>query len=94
MIHGGNIAFNLVEETPHRHKATITIGKEHIDALYNEALSAQTLQAQTYGFSKGNTPRHYIEQNFGGNIVEHIKELLFTHCVVTYLFMNLFLIKK
>ena len=90
MIHGGAIAFNLVEDTtPHRHKAIITIGKEHIDALYNEALSSQKMQTHTYGFSRGNTPEYYIEQNYRSNIVEHIKELLFTHCVVQVLYASL-----
>lgn len=89
MEHGGNFAFSLIEEKPHRQKAVITIGREHIDALYNEALLAQKMQAQTYGFSKGSTPLHYIEQNFRSNIVEHLKELLFTHCVVHFLYESL-----
>ncbi len=90
MVSGRNFAFSLIEEKPHKQKAIITIGKEHIDALYNEALAAQKQQAQTYGFSKGSTPMHYIEQNFRSNIVEHLKELLFTHCVVHFLYESLF----
>ena len=90
MVPGRNFAFSLIEEKPQRQKAIITIGREHIDALYNEALAAQKTQAQTYGFSKGNTPIHYIEQNFRSNIVEHLKELLFTHCVVHFLYESLY----
>lgn len=89
MEHGGNFAFSLIEEKPHKQKAVITIGREHIDALYHEALVAQKMQAQTYGFSKGSTPLYYIEQNFRSNIVEHLKELLFTHCVVHFLYESL-----
>lgn len=89
MVSGRNFAFSMVEEKPHKQKAIVTIGKEHIDALYNEALLAQKKQAQTYGFSKGSTPLHYIEQNFRTNIVEHLKELLFTHCVVHFLYESL-----
>ena len=33
---------------------------------------------------------HYIEQNFRSNIVEHLKELLFTHCVVHFLYESLY----
>ena len=53
MVPGRNFAFSLIEEKPQKQKAIITIGREHIDALYNEALAAQKTQAQTYGFSKG-----------------------------------------
>ena len=89
MVPGKNFAFSMVEEKPHLHKAVVTIGHEHIDALYNEALLAKKLQTDTYGFTKGSTPIHYIEHNFRSNIVEHLKELLFTHCVVHYLYESL-----
>ena len=90
MVQGGNFTFQVVEEKPQRQKATITIGREHINALYNEVLHSQKEQSQTYGFSKGSTPLQYIEQNFRSNIVEHLKELLFTHCVVNFLYESLY----
>lgn len=90
MEQGVNFAFSVVEEKPQKQRAIVTIGREHVDALYNEALLAQKMQAQTYGFSKGSTPMHYIEQNFRSNIVEHLKELLFTHCVMHFLYESLF----
>lgn len=90
MVQGRNFAFSIVEEKPQKHKAIVTIGREHIDALYNEALIAQKKQTDTYGFSKGTTPLHYIEQNFRSNIVEHLKELLFTHCVANFLYESLY----
>ena len=64
MVTGRNFAFSIIEEKPQKQRAIITIGKEHIDALYHEALVSQKMHAQTYGFSKGTTALHYIEQNF------------------------------
>ncbi len=82
-------AFSVIEEKPHRQKAIVKIAREHIHALYNEALLSQKSQASTFGFDKGTTPLHYIEQNFRANIVQHLKELLFNHCVVDILYESL-----
>ncbi len=89
MMVGGNFTFSVVEEKAHRRRATVGISREHVSALYNEAVLAQKNQAQTYGFLKGTTPIQYIEQNFRSNIVEHLKELLFTHCVIHFLYASL-----
>ena len=45
MVQGGNFTFQVVEEKPQRQKATITIGREHINALYNEVLHSQKEQS-------------------------------------------------
>lgn len=84
-----NFAFKVTEEKAERQKASVKISKEHINSLYTEALNTQKQQTKTYGFTKGNTPLPYIEQNFRPIIVEHLKELLFTHCVVNYLYAAL-----
>ncbi len=86
---GKSFAFSVVEEKPQRQRATVVIGKEYVHALYNEALLSRKKQVKTYGFEKGNTPMHYIEQNFRSHIIEHLKELLFTHCVVHQLYDSL-----
>ncbi len=84
-----NFGFSVVEEKPQRQRATVVIGKEYVHALYHEALVSRRKQVKTYGFTKGSTPMHYIEQNFRSNILEHLKELLFTHCVVHLLYDSL-----
>ncbi len=85
MIHGeNNFNFTLIKE-PNCYLATVTIPSASVDALYQEALLAQKAEAQTYGFTKGTTPLYYIENTFRPNIVEHLKELLFTHCVMNFL---------
>jgi FKBP-type peptidyl-prolyl cis-trans isomerase (trigger factor) len=91
MIHGeNNFTFTITQENPQQQKATITIPSSHVDALYDEALIAQKAEAHTYGFLKGTTPMHYIEHNFRPNIIEHLKELLFTHCVINFLCQSLY----
>ncbi len=85
----GNFGFSVVEEQPQRQRATVVIGKEYVHALYNEALLSRRRQVKTYGFTKGCTPMSYIEQNFRSNILEHLKELLFTHCVMHILYDSL-----
>jgi FKBP-type peptidyl-prolyl cis-trans isomerase (trigger factor) len=90
MIHGeNNLTFTLNKEQQHYY-ATVTVPSTYIDALYKEALLAQKAEAQTYGFCKGTTPLHYIEHNFRPNILEHLKELLFTHCVMNFLCQALY----
>ena len=84
-----DFGFSITEEKPHRQKAIVTISQKHINALYHEALRSQKDQASTFGFTKGTTPLQYIEQNFRSNILEHLKELLFTHCVVRFLYESL-----
>lgn len=87
--HGGKFAFNVVEEKPQRKRATITIGHEYIDTLYEEAIRSQKDAVVTFGFQKGTTPLAYIEQNFRSNILTHIQELIFTHCVIQFLYQSL-----
>lgn len=89
MIHGeNNLTFTFIQQ-PQRCIATITIPSACVMTLYNEALRAQQAQAETYGFSKGTTPLYYIEQTFRPNILEHLKELLFTHYVMRFLCQSL-----
>jgi FKBP-type peptidyl-prolyl cis-trans isomerase (trigger factor) len=84
-----SFGFSVVEEKPQRQKATVVIGKEYVHALYHEALLSRKKQVKTFGFEKGSTPMQYIEQNFRAHILEHLKELLFTHCVVNQLYDSL-----
>ncbi len=86
---GRSFGFSVVEEKPQRQRATVVIGKEYVHALYHEALLSRKKQEKTYGFEKGSTPMQYIEQNFRAHIIEHLKELLFTHCVVHQLYDSL-----
>lgn len=86
---GGKFAFSIVEEKPNKQKATITVGRDYVNTLYAEILLSQKMLAQTPGFSKGCTPLHYIAENFQPNILEHLKELLFTHCIQHLLYASL-----
>ncbi len=87
--YGAQFAFSMVEESPQKQRAQITISHEFVDSLYQEAVHSQKMQHVTFGFQKGTTPASYIEQNFRANIISHIQELLFTHCVLHFLYSSL-----
>ncbi len=86
---GGDFGFSVIEEQPDRQKATVIVGKEYVHALYNEAVHSRQKQLKIPGFNKGDTSVHYIEQNYKTHILEHIKEVLFSHCVVHLLYESL-----
>lgn len=91
MVNGEkNFKFNIEPDQLNQHLISIDITSKYVDSLYNEALNAQKTKIQTYGFSKGETPLYYIKHNFRPNILEHIKELLFTHCVLNFLSKSLY----
>lgn len=81
--------FSVLGEAPTHQKVRVSIRSSAIDALYNEALVAQKADTHTYGFTKGETPLYYIENNFKPHILEHLKELFFSHCVIGYLSKSL-----
>lgn len=81
--------FKVIQEHPNSQKALITVPANYIDSVYNHVVLTQKAKADTYGFSQGTTPLYYIEQNFRPNIIEHLKELFFTHCVTNYLYSSL-----
>lgn len=84
-----NFNFNIVKNGFQTDLAVITIPKKTVNALYLQALKAQKADADTYGFAKGTVPLHYIEHNFKGNILDHLKEFLFTHCILKFLYQSL-----
>lgn len=81
--------FTLTQEHPQTQKAVITVPANYVDSVYNHILLAQKSKADTYGFAQGTTPLYYIEQNFRPNIIEHLKELFFKHCVMNFLYSSL-----
>jgi FKBP-type peptidyl-prolyl cis-trans isomerase (trigger factor) len=81
--------FSVLGEAPTHQRVRVSIRSKAIDALYNEALVAQKAETHTYGFTKGDTPLYYIENNFKPHILEHLKELFFSHCVIGYLHKSL-----
>lgn len=86
---GGDFSFSVVEEGPQKHIAKVLIGKEYVSALYKEVLFSRKKHVKTHGFSQGDTPLGYIEQNFRAPILEHLKELFFAHCVIHLLYDSL-----
>lgn len=78
-------SFHMQEKNSENYIVKIVLDNQHIKAIYKEALLSHKEEANTYGFSKGSTPLHYIEHTYKLHIIEHLKELFFTHCVMNFL---------
>lgn len=88
MNNNSNLSFNVISDS-YNNSITITIPKQTVNKLFQEALKAQRKNADTYGFCKGEVPLCYIEQNYKLNILDHLKEFLFNHCVHRSLYLGL-----
>lgn len=84
-LNNSAFSFSLTQKNHLQKIIQITIDQGYIQALYQQGLEAQKSQVQTFGFEKGATPLYYIEQNYRPTIIEHLKELLFTHCAINML---------
>lgn len=83
---------NIQQTKPTLSSATVIVPAKIVFALYQEAIKAQQLEVQAYGFQKGNAPLGYIEQNFKQSLIDHVKEFLLRYYVVYFLLDEL--IKK
>ncbi len=75
--------------TADRCKAIVSICQPYVQSLYTYILKTRQNESITQGFIKGATPLAYFESNFKNNIVEHLKELFFTHCVINFLYQKI-----
>ena len=80
-----NLVLTLNQRDNQHFQASITIAQPFVETMYKKALISQQEQASTYGFSKGTTPLTYVEYAFKPNIIEHLKEFFFNHCVFNFL---------
>ncbi|MES1222222.1 MAG: trigger factor [Bacteroidota bacterium] len=83
------VLFQLNEHCPGCYKVTLTIPQKLTSKLYAEAVLAQEKETETYGFSKGKTPKYYIEQNYKTNLAEHLKSFLFHYFALSGLYKNI-----
>lgn len=92
MVQGVNLfTFNIFEKQEnYPNILKITLNNESIIDLYKEAVAIQQELVSTYGFIKGQTPIDYIENNYKPNIIEHLKNLLFNHCVTNFLCQSIY----
>lgn len=74
--------FSILEKNSHSTLISVIVHRDYVDSLYEKALIGIQEKAETHGFIKGNTPLNYIEQHFKPHITDHLKELLFVHCVM------------
>jgi len=82
--------FDLIEKGQNQCMVSLTLPYQNINLIYKNAVLMHRSQASTYGFSQGSTPVSYIETTYRPNILEHIKDLLFIHCVMNLLCQSLY----
>lgn len=80
-----NFTFSIIEKTSQYTVISLNVNQDYVNSLYQKAIVGFQEKAVTHGFTKGTTPLQYIEQNFKPHILDHLKELLFIHCVLGFL---------
>ncbi len=71
----------------YRDPSTISIHIDHtiVQPIYDYVIYNQKKTMTTQGFRKGTVSTSYIEKACKQNINNHLKELLFNHCIINYL---------
>ncbi len=80
------VEFVISQEQEEQHIGNLLVEKNFIEQLYQEIVSTHQLEAHTFGFLKGKTPRSYIEENYKTPIYEHLQEFIFFHCLINALY--------
>ena len=83
------LSFSLRQTNQQFGYVTVTIPHEYVERLYKEASDQQKQRSHIYGFSRGQAPISYIEQNFQPHLLEHIKEFFFKYFVIDWLYKKL-----
>lgn len=63
----------------------VKVPADLVDSLYHQAVVSQKNTTPAFGFHKRETPSSYIEQNYKGNLLEHIQEFLLKYLVSGFL---------
>jgi len=83
------LSFSLKQTNQQFGYLTVTIPSEYVERLYHEASDQQQQKSHVLGFSRGQAPVSYIEQNFQPHLLEHIKEFFFKYFVIDSLYKKL-----
>lgn len=85
----GGLEFSIEEVGTHFGHVSIQVPNHFVQKLYDEAALSQQSETYTYGFSKGEAPLSYIQENFQPHLLEHIKEFLFRYFIISWLHAEL-----
>lgn len=88
-----NLGFCLEKIRPTLCNVAITIPKDIVELVYEQAKVAQTRHIQASGFQKGFVPTSYVEHQCSTALTEHLKEFLFNYFAVGFL-LNQLIIHK
>lgn len=83
------VTFSLIPEKGGKYKGELFIDQSLTSVLYNQIISTHQAETYTQGFSKGNTPRSYIEENYKIPIHQHLQEFVFFHCVINAIYYQI-----
>ncbi|MGC2310461.1 MAG: trigger factor [Candidatus Babeliaceae bacterium] len=89
MVSGDLITFFIDSHDQDVSYITIVIDKSIVNALYEYALKFYKDKARVVGFAPGSTPLSYLEYTFRPTILEHLKEVLFNHCVIHHVYKGI-----
>lgn len=90
---GTDLRFALERIRPTLCTVAITVPKNVVNLVYEQATLAQCNHIQAPGFQKGSIPTSYVEHHFGTTLTEHLKEFLFNYFTLSFLFDQLALHK-
>ena len=84
-----HLSFSLQQSSSQFGHITVIVPREYVEKLYSQASEEQKSESHIYGFSRGQAPIAYIEQNFQPHLLEHIKEFFFKYFVIDWLYREL-----
>jgi FKBP-type peptidyl-prolyl cis-trans isomerase (trigger factor) len=89
MISSDSITFLIDNYQKNVCYLSICVDKSPVNSLYEYLLQFYQNKARVVGFSPGITPISYLEYSFRPTILEHLKEILFNHCVIPRLYKGI-----
>lgn len=84
-----NFALDQSQLEISKNNAVVIVPATIVNKIYKYVLDSQKNLISPYGFQKGEIPIGYIESSFKFNIIEHLKECILKHFVVSFLYNEL-----
>lgn len=88
-VHDCGLSCSIEQSDGQQGKARVAVKQSSVLALYQQALNQQRRLVQARGFPRGEVPTAYFEKTYRVNLIEHLKEFLFNHCVINTLYQEL-----
>lgn len=83
------LQFSLEAQSPYFSKILVTVPASLVDAFFDTAIKTHTQYLATQGFTRGDIPRGYVEQNFKAPLTQHVQQFIFNYFVVDTVYRQL-----